>query len=83
MFYAIRDGRQPASDKLRARVEMAMAEEPPTQRLLSYESIPQKPSLKVREKAPTLTKAEVSVLIGEIKVRLDLIQSSFEGMLDQ
>lgn len=82
MFYAIRDGRQPASDKLRSRLDIAMSEEPQSQRLLSYEAIPETPQIKVREKGPTLSKAEVKVLIGEIKVRLDLLQSSFEGMLD-
>lgn len=83
MFYAIRDGRQPASDKLRSRLDMAMAQEPAAQRLLTYERSDEIPSLKVKDASPPLTKAEVRVLIGEIKVRLDLIQSSFEEMLDK
>lgn len=82
MFYAIRDGRQPASDKLRSRLDVAMRDEPPAQRVLSYDAISPEPPMRVREPSVPLTKAEVRVLIGEIKVRLDLLQMSFEDILD-
>jgi hypothetical protein len=82
MFYAIRDGRLPASDKLRSRLEVAMRDNPPAQRTLAYDAIPPESSARVREPAVPLTKAEVRVLIGEIKVRLDLLQMSFEDILD-
>jgi hypothetical protein len=82
MFYAIRDGRQPASDKLRTRLERAMNGPPALQRTLPYDAIPAEPPVRVREPSVPLTKAEVRVLIGEIKVRLDLLQMSFEDILD-
>lgn len=82
MFYAIRDGRQPASEKLAARLEMAMREEPNGQRTLSYETMAAEQAPRLRESAVPLTKAEVRVLIGEIKVRLDLLQMSFDDIFD-
>lgn len=82
MFYAIRDGRQPASEKLRARLDMAKREEPSGQRLLSYEDTEPESASRVREGGPCLSRAEVRILIGEIKVRLDLLQSSFEDLFD-
>lgn len=38
--------------------------------------------MRLREPSVPLTKAEVRVLIGEIKVRLDLLQMSFEEIID-
>jgi hypothetical protein len=80
LFYAVKDGRTPVSDKAMELLNEAMTDEPNGQKTMTYEPRSM-PSAKVSE-STGMTRTDVRVMIGEIKVRLDLIQTAFDEMID-
>jgi len=49
----------------------------------NYNEINSALSPRLAESGGTLSKAEVRVLVGEIKVRLDMIQMAFENLYEE
>ena len=80
LFYAVKDGRTPVSDKVMERLAEAMTDDPNGQKTMISDVRDASPA-KVSEPLG-LTRNEVRVMIGEIKVRLDLIQTAFDEMID-
>ena len=86
-YYSIKDRGQPVSEKVMDRVLSALdsIRSPKKKEAwsLNYTEIAPLMPPSVREStSPNLSKAEVRVLVGEIKVRLEMIQSAFENMAD-
>ena len=46
----------------------------------NYRDLTTPPCPRVSESKPNLSKAEVRVLIAEIKIRLDMIETAYEAM---
>lgn len=80
LFYAVKDERTPVSDKVMERLDEALTDEANGQKTMRYE-VQQPESLRVKETAG-MSRNEVRVMIGEIKLRLDLIESAFDEMTD-
>ena len=80
LYYSIRDKDQPVSDKAFERLLNA---EERRQGASFYKATSESTGGRVAEPGGTLSKAEMRVLVGEIRLRLEMIQQAFENLHDE